>query len=111
MSDIKQEDILNYILTHAVGNGSYYNTDLNSIAKKIMVELVKTGYADFILLRDDEVNKWWTKLVERATDAFEAHREKMQLYEIKLAGYEKLSEADRKILGVRKPVKPKPLRM
>lgn len=113
MSDTRQEDILNYILNHSVGNGDYGygGAGLNKIAKKIMVELVKAGYADFILLRDDEVNKWWTKLVDKATDAFEAHKEKMRMYEIKATAYEKLSDEDRKILGVRKPIMPKPLKI
>lgn len=111
MSDIKQEEILNYIANHASGNSDYGygGTVPNRIAKKVMVELVKAGYADFILLRDDEVNKWWTKLLDKAVEEIQVYKEKMRMYEIKLSGYEKLSEEDRKILGIRKPIKPKPL--
>ncbi len=111
-TDIKTEDVLNYLLSHATGdsNYGYGGASAHRIAKKIMVELVKAGYADFILLRDDEVNKWWTNLVATATEAFRVYDEKLKLYEVKMAAFEKLTEADRKVLGLRKPVKPKPLK-
>ena len=101
-------EVLEYIATHSMGTGGYYDSNGGSkMAKKLMIELVKSGYADFLLLRDDEVSKWWGSIVRQATDAIAARKEKMRLYEIKIAAWEKLTPEDRKILKIRKPVKPK----
>lgn len=111
MPEPSKEKIMQYILANSAERNYNYGTQHSNIAKKIMVELVKAGYADFILLRDDEVNKWWSGLVATATKAFTEHEEKMRMYEIKNTAYEKLTEEDRKVLGVRKPAKPKALKL
>ena len=80
-----------------------------TIANKVMLELVKSGYADFLFLKNDEVREWWMNAVFEATTAIEKHKEAMRLYEIKIAVYERLPAEDRKVLGLRKPAKPRPL--
>jgi hypothetical protein len=77
------------------------------IIRKTMVELVKSGYASFLFLRDDETRTHWGKLAKDAAVKVEKRREAHRKYEIKLAAYERLSEEDRKILKLRKPAKPR----
>ena len=103
-------EILKYIETHAMGQTSYgYGSGAEArIAKMVMIELVKAGRAEFLLLRDDQVNKWWGGIVSVARKAIEVREEKKRLYHIKLAAWERLTVEERKILGIVKaPVKPK----
>ena len=108
MSDNLTKEILDFIISGA-GDTDTYMTKPEKIARKVMVELVKAGRAEFLLLRDDEVNKWWGKLYSGVHEKFEKHKERVRIYEIKLAAYERLSKEDRKALGIRKPQKPKGL--
>jgi hypothetical protein len=98
-------DILNHI--EKSNTGDFYGNRDQRIARKVMVELVKAGRAEFLLLRDDEVSKWWGNIVTSASTAVETYREKMRVYKIKQAAWEKLTEEDRKILKIRKPIAPK----
>lgn len=77
------------------------------ILRKAMVQLVKSGHASFLFLRDDESRTWWGKVVKQANDAVEKRREAWRVYEIKQRAWDKLSEEDRKILKIRKPIIPK----
>ena len=108
MSDNLSQEILDFIVSGA-GDTDTYMTKPEKIARKVMVELVKAGRSEFLLLRDDEVNKWWGKLYNGVHEKFEKHKERVRIYEIKLAAYERLSKEDRKALGIRKPQKPKGL--
>jgi hypothetical protein len=90
------------------------NTDKkNTIAKperllrKSMVQLVKSGHATFLFLHDDESREYWSKLVKQANTIVEKRREDWRIYEIKQRAYDRLSEADRKILKLRKPTMPR----
>jgi hypothetical protein len=85
---------------------TYWNKQ-ERIARKVMVELVKAGRSEFLLLRDDEVSKWWGSIVGGIQSKIAKHKERVRLYEIKLQAYNKLSAAERKMLGIRKPIKPK----
>ena len=77
------------------------------IARKSMVQLVKSGHAAFLFLRDDESREWWAKTVKQASATVEKRREAQRIYEIRKNAYDRLSEADRKILKLRKPTMPK----
>ncbi len=77
------------------------------IARKAMVSLVKSGHATFLFLADDEMREYWAKLASNAAHAVAKRKEAWQKYEIKQAAWDRLSEADRKILKLRKPIAPK----
>lgn len=77
------------------------------ILRKTMVELVKSGFATFLFIRDDESREWWGKTVKQAADIVEKRREAWRVYEVKKAAWDRLSESDRKALGIRKPAQPK----
>lgn len=102
-------EILKYIETHSMGENTYgYGAVDAKIAKTVMIELVKAGHADFLLLRDDSVAKWWGGIVSVARKAIEAHEEKKRIYQIKMTAWERLTVEERKVLGIVKaPVKPK----
>lgn len=105
MSDLSNQEIYDFIVK---GTGdSYYLSKQEKIARKVMIELIKAGYADFLLLRDDEVRDWWDKIYNGVYKKYEAYQEKLRVYEIKLNAYEKLTAEQRKVLGIRKPTKPK----
>lgn len=103
--ELESQEILDFIIQ---GTGeTYYISKQEKIARKVMVELVKAGYADFILLRDEEVSLWWGKIYGGVRQRYEKWQEKTRIYELKLAAYEKLTKEERKTLGIRKPTKPK----
>lgn len=106
MSDTLDQEVCDFIIKEC-GDSTYYKSE--RISRKIMIELVKAGYADFILLRDDEVASWWNRIYSGVHEKIAKQKEKIRLYNIKLEAYNKLSAAERKILGIRKPAKPKDL--
>ena len=77
------------------------------LLRKSMVELVKSGHATFLFLKDDESRDWWAKLVTKASAKVEERRAAWRNYEIRQKAWEKLSEADRKALKIRKPTPPR----
>lgn len=105
MNEDLNTDILKFIISSADAGG--YFTKAERISRKVMVELVKAGRAEFLLLRDDEVSDWWGKIYNGVHERFAKHQEKIRQYNIKLEAYDKLSKEERKILGIRKPTKPK----
>ena len=103
-------EILKYIETHAMGQSSYgYGSGAEAkIAKTVMLELVRAERAEFLLLRDDSVAKWWGKMVTTAQAAIDALEEKKRVYQIKKSAWERLTIEERKVLGlVKAPIKPK----
>ena len=84
-----------------------YITVNERILRKAMVSLVKSGHATFLFLRDEESRAWWGKTVKTAATTVERNRELWRKYDIKQAAWERLSETDRKILGIRKPSMPR----
>jgi len=108
MSDLENKDILDFI-TKGLDKEEYYISKEGRIARKVMIELVKAGRAEFLLLRDDEVSDWWEKIYSGVREKFEKHQEKIRIYNIKLEAYNKLTAAERKTLGIRKPQKPRGL--
>ena len=110
MSDedtVLTSEVIDYIL-QGLGDGYYYKQE--RLSRKIMIELVKAGRAEFLLLRDDEVSKWWNDIMGSIQSKIAKHKEKMDIYELKLQAYNKLTAAERKTLGIRKPIKPKGLK-
>ena len=103
--DTLDSEVLEYIMNGIPDDG--YMQKSERLARKIMVELVKAGRSEFLLLRDDEVSKWWGSIVGGIQSKIAKHKERVRLYEIKLQAYNKLTAAERKTLGIRKPIKPK----
>ena len=106
------EELLKFIESNKIGIPSEYSsynttTEGFSLAKVIMLELVRSGNADFLLLKNDKVNAWWQKLVQEANKKLEKKKLDLLKYELKLSAYEKLTSQERTVLGMRKPVKPK----
>ena len=84
-----------------------YINQTERVLRKAMVQLVKSGHATFLFLRDDESRAWWSKTVKLASATVEKRREAWRVYEIKQRAWDRLSEEDRKILKLRKPTMPK----
>jgi len=74
---------------------------LARIACKAMTELVKSGHADFLVLKDDEVREWWDKHQEDDRKAQEAKAEKARKAKLKREALAKLSDEEKKILGIK----------
>ena len=64
------QEIYDEILRGTDKRATYYVKSEN-MAKKAMVELVKSGYASFFFLRDEEARDWWGNLVKDATDTID----------------------------------------
>lgn len=77
------------------------------VLRKTIVELVKSGKATFLFIRDDESRNYWSKLVKEASAKVEKRREAWRIYEMKQNVWDRLSEEDREILKIRKPTKPR----
>ncbi len=75
---------------------------LARIACKAMTELVKSGHADFLVLKDDEVREWWDKHQEDDRIAREAEAEKRRVAKLKKEALAKLSDEEKQILGISK---------
>ena len=99
------DEVADYILNGASANR--YLTRPELIARKVMIELIRAERADFILLRDDDVRKWWTDINSGIQQKIEKYKERVRIYNIKMQAYERLSPAERKTLGIRKPTKPR----
>jgi len=74
---------------------------LARIACKAMTELVKSGHADFLVLKDDEVREWWDKHQEDDRKAQEAKAERARRVKLKKDALAKLSDEEKKILGIK----------
>lgn len=98
------DDVLQYLENLAKTSERSRSTDQRALA--IMLELVKAKHAAFLLLRDDDIGKWWGKKVSTAENRVATWKREIKEYEIKIAAYNRLSAAERKIVGIRKPVKP-----
>jgi AAA+ ATPase superfamily predicted ATPase len=80
---------------------------LARIACKAMTALEADGHADFLLLKDDEVREWWLqhKEADRKRMEEEARKkaeraEKKRLKKIKTELLERLTEDEKKALGL-----------
>jgi hypothetical protein len=75
---------------------------LARIACKAMTELVKSGHADFLVLKDDEVREWWEKHQEDDRKAQEAKAEKERRAKVREEALAKLSDEEKKLLGIKR---------
>ena len=75
---------------------------LARIACKAMTELVKSGYADFLILQDDEVREWWEQHQEADRKAREKEERKKQTAKTRRSALKKLSEEEKVALGLKK---------
>lgn len=77
------------------------NDRLARIACKAMTALEKEGKEDFLLLKDDEVRKWWSahKIADAKAAAEKA--KKARASAIKASALSKLTDEERKILGIK----------
>ena len=73
-----------------------------TIANKVMLELVKSGYADFLFLKNDEVREWWEAHQEADRKAQEEKAEKRRIAKLKKEALAKLSDEEKKVLGIKK---------
>lgn len=73
------------------------------VANAAMVELVKNNRLDLLLLRDDKVSKWWGNRLETVREELARERERERVKRIKAEAIAKLTDAERKALGIRKP--------
>ena len=108
MSLLERQEVLDFIVK-GLDSPDVWVAKPERIARKVMIELVKAGRAEFLLLRDDEVSGWWNKLYGGIETKFAKHQERVRVYNIKMDAYNKLTAAERKTLGIRKPQKPKGL--
>lgn len=106
MSDTINNEVLDFIVECTE---DYYVSKEQRIARKVMVELIKAGRAEFLLLRDEEIASWWGSLYNGAHAKMAKHKEKLRVYTVKLEVYNKLTAEERRSLGIRKPVKPRDL--
>ena len=75
---------------------------LARIACKALTELESNGIGDFLLLKDDEVREWWHQHQEADRRAQEAKLEKQRLAKIKKDALKKLTDEEKKVLGIKK---------
>lgn len=78
---------------------------LARIACKAMTELIKSGHADFLVLKDDEVREWWEQHQEADRKAQEAQLEKERREQVKKEALAKLSDDEKRVLGIPVPKK------
>lgn len=78
------------------------NDRLARIACKALTELESNGIGDFLLLKDDEVREWWHQHQEADRRAQEAKLEKQRLAKIKKDALKKLTDEEKKVLGIKK---------
>jgi len=78
---------------------------LARIACKAMTELVKSGHADFLVLKDDEIREWWEQHQEADRKAQEAQLEKERRAQVKKEALAKLSDDEKRVLGISVPKK------
>ena len=76
---------------------------LARIACKALNALETMGKEDFLLLKDDEVRKWWAEHKEADRQAREAEERKRALKAAKARALAKLSDEEKVLLGLKKP--------
>ena len=109
--DYEHDDNRNYNNSAVEDSLRIQNDRLARIACKAMQELVDSGKADFLLIKDNEVREWWAK--HQIADAAEAERKRQKAAKIRAAkaakalkeaakatALTKLSPEDREALGV-----------
>jgi ABC-type cobalamin/Fe3+-siderophores transport system ATPase subunit len=78
------------------------NDKLARIACKALAELEKNGVEDLLLLGDDEVRDWWKAHKEADAKAAAEKAEKARLAKLRREALSKLSDEEKKVLGIKK---------
>ena len=78
------------------------NDKLARIACRALTELESNGIEDLLLLKDDETREWWAKHKEADRKAQEAQIEKARLAKVKRDALKKLTDEEKKVLGIKK---------
>jgi hypothetical protein len=76
-------------------------------SKLAMIELERNNLSAFVLMRNEPLRVWWEKEIQRVTRRETQYQEAVRVYELKRAAYERLSADERRLLGLRKPTRPK----
>lgn len=96
------EEVLKELADQAnKGGNRYYTNDQRALV--LMLELVKSNYSSFLLLRDEDMGRWWGNKLSTAERKIEHRKKLVREYQMKSEVYRKLSPAERKVLGIRKP--------
>lgn len=107
--EVLSHEMADYIVRCVDYPNPKYAARSQQLTRKIMVELVRAGRAEFLLLRDDEVAQWWRNVVTNVNKKVDNYNQKVQDYQLMLSAWNKLTEEDRKALKIRKPKPPKAL--
>jgi hypothetical protein len=109
MSEVLSSEMADYIVRCVDYPSPKYAAKSQQLTRKIMVELIQAGRAEFLLLRDDDVSQWWREVVTDVGEKVDNYNRKVQDYQLTLSAWNKLTEEDRKILKIRMPKPPKAL--
>lgn len=72
----------------------------------LMLELCRARADIFLLMRDDSIAKWWSVKINEARKSIATRRERWNTYRHRIAAWDRLTAAERKALGLRKPTAP-----
>jgi hypothetical protein len=84
-----------------------YTSSADYVATSALVALVEAEVAEIIMLKDDKVRDYWTNLVKSVIKIIRDRKIRHRRYELSMEAYNILTAEERKILRVRKPVKPR----
>jgi hypothetical protein len=84
-----------------------YNSSADYVAINALIALVEAEVAEIIMLKDDRVRDYWTKLVQSVTKSIRDRKVRHRTYELSMEAYNILAAEERKILRIRKPTKPR----
>jgi hypothetical protein len=76
-------------------------------SKLAMIELERNNISAFALMRHEPLRTWWEREIQRVTRRETQYQEAVRVYELKRAAYERLTAEERRLLGLRKPTRPK----
>ena len=76
-------------------------------SKLAMIELERNNISAFALMRNEPLRVWWEREIQRVTRRETRYQEAVRVYELKRAAYERLTADERRLLGLRKPTRPK----
>ena len=76
-------------------------------SKLAMIELERNNISAFALMRNEPLRTWWEREIQRVTRRETQYLEAVRVYELKRAAYERLTADERRLLGLRKPTRPK----
>jgi hypothetical protein len=76
-------------------------------SKLAMIELERNGISAFTLMRNEPLRAWWEREIQRVTRRETQYQAALRVYELKQSAYNRLTADERRLLGLRKPTRPK----